>query len=61
MEGRKLSFLDSTPQNKEELKKKETFCNKLQEILHKTNKNYYSLLSGEMNDETGNSEVHKNA
>ena len=61
MGGRKLSFLDSTPQNKEQLKKNETFCNKLKEILHKTNKNDYILLSGALNDRTGNSEVRKNA
>jgi hypothetical protein len=55
MGGRKLSFLDSTPQNKEEFKKNETFYNILHEILHKTNKNDYILLSGELKDRTGNS------
>jgi uncharacterized small protein (DUF1192 family) len=40
--------LESTAQKKKELKKTKTY-KKLQEILNKTNKNYYVLLSLELN------------
>jgi hypothetical protein len=46
-------FLDFMPQMKEELNKTKTFYNQLQEIVHKTNKNNYILLSADTNARIG--------
>jgi hypothetical protein len=49
--------LDPTSQKKKSWRKRKIY-NQSREILNKTNKNYYILLSGDLNARIGNAEIH---
>jgi hypothetical protein len=55
--GKLLHFGLCAPEE-EGVEENENFYNKLQEILHKTNKNRYILLSGNLGAKIGNAEIH---